>query len=223
MGIPVESGALVTTIVAAISSLLIDHAKTVRNIHWAWRGTIVVAVATLLYLGSAVIADAFSHRFEKRIEGLWLEIFNEPPNENQEYSIAFIKYNETFSQIVSGGRGYTAAGELVSEWTCDTFVPNPRDNQCLLTYRGDIYNVAHDISGQGLMRFDPPSWVHTSGPFENGSGYFHEAYTKHEKVPYKLRRITPDMCQDMLGKHTFEQDDYPEFIRSYHRRFAGGN
>jgi hypothetical protein len=216
MGIPVETGALVTTIVAALSSLMIDQIKAVRSVHWAMRAIVVAAAATLLYVCSAFLTDAISDTFEERIQGLWLETFNEPPNENQKYSIAFIEYKKSSDQINSGGFGYTATGELVSEWTCDAFVPNPRNNQCLLTYTGDIYGVAHDISGQGLMRFDPPGWIKGTGPFQNGSGFFHEAYTQHQKVPYKLSRITSDLCFDVLGKESMEQRDYPEFIRRYH-------
>ena len=217
MQIPVEAGALVTTIIAAVSSLVMDQIKAIRSMHWGLRVVVVAAVAIILYLCSAFLVDAVSHSFEERLQGLWLEVFNEPPNENQRYSIAFIEYKRSYGQMNSGGFGYTATGELVSEWTCDAFVPNPRDSQCLLTYSGDIYGKAHDITGQGLMRFDPPGWVKGGGCFQNGSGFFHEAYTQHQKVPFKLRRITVDLCQEMLNRDGLEQADYPEFIRCYHR------
>ncbi len=220
MGIPVEPGALVTTIVAALSSLAIDRIKAVRSVPWTMRVIVVAAVATALYLCSAFLTDAVSDSFEKRIQGLWLETFNEPPNENQKYSIAFIEYKKIFGQMNSGGFGYTPTGELVSEWTCDTFVPNPRNNQCLLTYAGDIYGVAHDITGQGLMRFDPPGWAKGKEYFQNGSGFFHEAYTQHQKVPFKLRRITVDLCREVLSKDSLEQADYPDFIRCYHEKYG---
>lgn len=220
MNIPLGTIALATAVVAALVSLWICSVEKLKGLNWIWRVVLVAAAAVLLHVASVFLEDWRSETFGERIQGLWLEIFNEFPNESQKYSIAFIEYNKRYDCLNSGGHGYAATGECVSVWTSDVFVPHSRKNQCLLTYTGDIFDTAHDITGQGLMRFDPPGWVKGRGAFQNGSGSFHEAYAKHEKVSYKLRRITPHLCQEVLGKDSLEEEDYGKFIRCYHDKYG---
>ncbi len=180
----------------------------------------VLAIALVFFTASSFIRVSLETEFQKEIDGVWIETYTRGGDQN--YAIAYIRFDYKTRQIDFYGNSYTPDGKRIGEWTTRKVIAVPSEHRIYYFYEGELLKPPSDfpderysVIGTGDIKFNLNKPILTCG-----QGAFREFDTGLPPVNFELNRITENMCKKLTGKIKLEDhQDYNNFIVAYHKEF----
>lgn len=161
----------------------------------------VIIFAALFFSLSQVIMYFLNfNKFERLIQGSWISITEDNTESGQNsfpYSLCEFKYNDAKKLLTYSGFSFSPNGKIAAEFKSTLIEPRPNNRKIIYVYEGHAFNSQKDTTiGLGFVRF----FANSKGKYFTATGHFRGAGNAYKPIFYKLIRLTPDLCQELIKK-----------------------
>lgn len=188
-------------IIPAVVGLLVGRYVTPgQNIFVS--AIIVIVSSIIFFLLSEILMYFIKHdSFERKIQGNWIlitESQNKNAMENFPYSISSTKYDFLKKELKYSGFSFDGNGKITAEWKSIFIESREKENKITYVYEGHVFNEQSDPTvGIGYVRF----FSNSKGNYITGTGNYRGAANDYKPVYYKMLRLTPELCNELISKN----------------------
>ena len=168
---------------------------------------LVSAIIVIIFSTSFFFISEFAlfaikwNSFSRKIQGTWIlitESQNKNAMEHFPYSIASTKFDFIRKELEYSGFSFDEIGKITAEWKSIFTESREKQNKITYVYEGHVFNEQSDpTTGVGYVRF----YSNSKREYITGTGNYRGAANDYKPVYYKLLKITPELCQELISKN----------------------
>lgn len=208
----INAGSIFTVVLTGIVAFLVERIANQDKVDLK-TGLILVITITII---SLILTEIFFYlyrlnKFEKRIEGDWINMNKSESMSDEPFKYALVKidYDNNNNTIRYIGYAFDSDINYVGEFYSITANVDSLKFSFDYIYDGRIVHKKLDSAkGMGEVRFTPV----TEGKFQFGSGYFRGVGSDFKPVYHQMTKIPHDFSENIIHKKRADSREDMELI-----------